>query len=173
MLPNPATMKNLKTLGITGFFIKFHACSISLSILRAQNHARTRQYFLRNPLKKSPPWLSPPCMLLFGSFWLFRQADDQKQDAGDRLARAIIRAEPPDHPSLVLLSLLRPTRLRGVSPPHGEPSTAQKQGEKPFQTLKTLFRSLRFVFKRSSFYKHIKLLLFIQNPFIGISDTLK
>ena len=102
-----------------------------------------------------------------------RQADDQKQDAGDRLARAIIRAEPPDHPSLVSLSLLRPTRLRGVSPPHGEPSTAQKQGEKPFQTLKTLFRSLRFVFKRSSFYKHIKLLLFIQNPFIGISDALK
>ena len=70
-----------------------------------------------------------PFQNLFRLVLAFRQADDQKQDAGYRLARAIIRAEPPDHPSLILLSLFMPTRLRGVSPPHDEPASAQKQGK--------------------------------------------
>ncbi|MFB9758210.1 hypothetical protein ACFQDF_25350 [Ectobacillus funiculus] len=35
---------------------------------------------------------------------------DKKQDSGYRLARAIIRAEPPDHPFIVLLFLHMPTR---------------------------------------------------------------
>ena len=67
--------------------------------------------------------------LFSARFGSFAKPTDQKQDSGYRLAREIIRAEPPDHPFIVLLSLHIPTRLRGVSPPHGEPSPAQKQGK--------------------------------------------
>ena len=53
----------------------------------------------------------------------------KKQEIASRLERAIIRAEPPDHPSLVLFFLLMPIRLRGVSPPHDEPTSPKKQGK--------------------------------------------
>ncbi|MFB9759585.1 hypothetical protein, partial [Ectobacillus funiculus] len=43
-------------------------------------------------------------------FGFFAKPTDQKQNSDYRLARAIIRAEPPDHPFIVLLSLIMPTR---------------------------------------------------------------
>ena len=72
-----------------------------------------------------------PFQNLFRLVLAFRQADDQKQDAGDRLARAIIRAEPPDHPSVVLLFLHMLARLRGGRCPHTPGRPCPKAREVP------------------------------------------
>jgi len=77
-----------------------------------------------------------PLQNLFRLVLAFRQADDQKQDAGDRLARAIIRAEPPDHPFIALLSLHASTRNMWGFVPTRRASLRPKARGKTFSNIK-------------------------------------
>jgi len=66
---------------------------------------------------------------------------DQKQDSGYRLARAIIRAEPPDHPFIgVALFPYAYTLMWGLCPTHPRPASCPKARGKTFSNIKDAFQ---------------------------------